>query len=250
MGANVDHALQKPQVLHARVAAIGAHGTLICDRLRKIYAGVLETVHARENLGPDDATEGLVPGIRSAIVDMPRGDGGNHPVFVEGHTGVAKGAFIAVRAGGIVLGARFDPLNGPATCFFGCERARGHLRITGDFDTEAAADVERLHTNAVDVNAEMRSDKLNGKRRKRIVAPIIDVLVFGIPMANHCIGFKRRAGKAVKVQLLDTYDMSRVTKGLFDVAVLEDAAPDAIRARLVMQKDFVAESFFGVDDRL
>src|SRR5258708_30877886 len=124
------------------------------------------------------------------------------------------------------------------------------MGIGGIFDNETAADVEGLHTNAVDGNAEMRGDKLNGKRRKGIVAPIIDVLVFGIPMANHCIVFKRRAGKAVKVQLVDAYDVSRITKGLFDVAVLEDAAPDAIRARLVMQKDFVAESFFGVDDGL
>src|SRR5260370_1100533 len=68
MGANVDHAFQKPQVLHARVATIGAHGTLVCDRLREIYAGVLETVHARENLGPDNATEGLVAGIRKCTV--------------------------------------------------------------------------------------------------------------------------------------------------------------------------------------
>src|SRR5260370_34346444 len=212
-----------------------------------MYAGVLETVHARETLRPDNATEGLVAGIRSAIVDMSRGDGGNHSIFVEGHAGVAKGAFIAVRAGGIVLGPCFDPLHGSATCFLGCERARRHLRIAGDFDTEAAADVERLHTNAVDVNAEMRGDKLNGNRRKRIVAPIIDVLVFGIPMANHCIVFKRRAGKAMKVQLVDTYDVGRITKGLFDVAVLEDAAPDAIRARLVMQQTFVAKGLFAVD---
>src|SRR5260370_37264280 len=160
MSTNVDHAFQKPQVLHARVATIGAHGTLVCDRLRALYAGVLETVPAREHLRPDNAAKGLVAGIRSAIVDMSRGDGGNHSIFVDGHAGVAKGAFIAVRAGGIVLGPCFDPLHWWAACFLGCERPHGLLRIAGGFDTEAAPDGERFDTNAVDVYAEVGSVKL------------------------------------------------------------------------------------------
>ena len=41
---------------------------------------------------------------------------------------------------------------------------------------------DSLHADAVDVNVQMRGQKLDGERGKRIVALVIDALVFRIPL--------------------------------------------------------------------
>ena len=60
--ADVHHALQKPEMLHARVAAVRADRALVGDRLPEVDAGVLEAVHAGETL----ATRSRNPAARSA----------------------------------------------------------------------------------------------------------------------------------------------------------------------------------------
>ena len=117
VGADVHHALEEPEMLHARISAVGSNRTFVSDRLHEIDARVLEAVDAGKYLRPDDAAEGLVTGISAAVVYVARGDSRDHAVFGEGDASVAEGALIAVRAGGHVLGACFHPFNGPSTSF-------------------------------------------------------------------------------------------------------------------------------------
>src|SRR5258708_32609194 len=99
-------------MLHARVSAIGAYGTLVGDGLPEIDASVLETIHPTENLRPDHAAQGLIARVGAAVVDVARVDGGDDSVFVEGYARVAGGALVAVSARNHVLGAGFCLLDG------------------------------------------------------------------------------------------------------------------------------------------
>src|SRR6266853_1406456 len=161
VGADVDDALQKPEMLHARVSAIGADGTLVGDSLPEIDASVLETIHATENLRPDHATQGLIARIGTTIVDVSRVDGGDDAALVEGYARVAEGALIAVSARNHVLGAGLDPLDGSSTGLFRCQSADRHLRITRDLDAEATTNIERLHPDLIDMNIQMRGQELD-----------------------------------------------------------------------------------------
>src|SRR6266404_5754552 len=161
MGADVDDALQEPEVLHARITPIGANRTLVGDGLPEIDASVLEPIHATENLRPDHAAQRLIARVGTAVVDMARVDGGDDTLFVEGDARVSKSALVAVSARNHVLGAGFDPLDGPPTGLFRRQSADGHLRVTRNLDAEAASDIERLHTDLIDMNLQMRGQELN-----------------------------------------------------------------------------------------
>src|ERR1035441_4682580 len=153
VGADVDEALQKPEVLHARVSAIGADRTLVGDRLTEIDASILETIYPTENLRPDHAAQGFVPRVSAAVVDVARVDGGDDAVFIEGHARVAEGALVAVGARNHVLRAGFDPFDGTPSGLFRRQCADRHLRVTRDLDAEAASDVESLTPDFIDMNA-------------------------------------------------------------------------------------------------
>ncbi len=237
-------------MLHARVSAIRADGTLVGDRLREIDARVLEAIDARKNLRPDHAPERLVARKGSAVVVVLGIDGGNDAVLVESDARIAEGAFVAVGARNHVFGASLDPLNGTAAGFLGGQGADRHLRIAGDLDAEAAADVEGLDANAIDVDVQVRREKLNGERGKRIVAPVVDALVFGIPLSDDDVVLERRGREAVEMQAVDVNDVGGVFKRLLDVAVFEDAVPDFVGAAFFVENAFVGERVFGVDDRV
>ena len=70
MAADVDDTFQKPQMLHARISAIGADWTLIRDRLREVDACILEAIDTGEHLRPDHASQRLVAWVCTAIIDM------------------------------------------------------------------------------------------------------------------------------------------------------------------------------------
>src|SRR5713226_7859513 len=237
-------------MLHPRIAAVRADGTLVGDGLREIDTRILETVDAGKDLCPNHATERLVAGIRAAVVDVPRSDPCDNSVPIEGHARVAKRALVPVGAGNVVLRACFDPFHGPSAGLFRCQRARGHLRIGSDFDAEAAADVESLYADAIDGNAEMRREELNGERGKLIVAPIIDVLVFRIPVRDNGVIFEWRAREPVEMQMVDAEDVGGFAKGFLHIAIFKDTAPYAIRACVFVEQNFVFESAFGIDHRV
>src|ERR1700757_21638 len=98
-------------MLHARIAPVRSNRALVGDRLRKINARVLEAVHTRKNLRPNYAAEGLVPWISPTIVNMPGRDCGDDAARVQRHSSVPEGSLVAVRAGEVVLCARFNPLD-------------------------------------------------------------------------------------------------------------------------------------------
>ena len=198
-------------------------------------------------LRPDDAAQRLVTRVSAAIVDMPGIDREDNAVFVECHARVAKRAFVAVRARGHMLGARLRPLDGRAVSFARGQRADRHLRVVGDLDAEAAADIVRLHAHLVHPQVECGRQQLNTNGRKRIVAPEVKALVIVVPVCDDGVVFKRRAGEAVHMQVVDVDDVSSIGEGLFHVAVLEDAVPDNVGAHGVVQDHAVGGRDFGVN---
>src|SRR5215467_10240356 len=199
MGADIDHPLEKPEMLHAGVSAIGANRALVGENLRKLDAGVAESVGAAEDLRKDDATERLVARIGAAIIDVARGYRGDHAIFVESYFGVKESTLVAMRARNHMLRTGFDPLDRTASGFLGGEHTDSHLRISRDLDAKAAADIECLHANLVDVHTEMSGEKLDRKRGERIIAPIIKVIVLGIPLTYDHIVFERGRRETVEV---------------------------------------------------
>src|ERR1700676_3621856 len=98
VGADVNDALQKPEMLHARISPIRTDGTLIGDGLPEIDASVLEAIDPTENLRPDHAAQGLIARVGSAVVDVSRVDRRDDAILVEGHACVSKSALVAVSA--------------------------------------------------------------------------------------------------------------------------------------------------------
>src|SRR6266478_8925807 len=147
-------------MLHSRIAAIRANRTFVRYRLAEIDAGIPEAVHAGKYLSPDHAAQGLVTRISTAIIDVARIDCSDNTILIQRNPCVTECSLVAVRTRDIVLGASLDPLHRAATSFFRCKGANRHLRITGDLDAEAAADIKCLDANSVDGNSEMRRDEL------------------------------------------------------------------------------------------
>src|SRR5580704_14250963 len=93
----------------------------------------------------------------------------------------------------------------------------------------------------------MCEQKLNRKRGKRIVALVIDPLVFGIPLSNHNVVLERRARETMEVHAVDIDYAGRFFEGLVDVAVFENTVPDFVGAGVVMQDALVFQGFFRID---
>src|SRR5277367_2109446 len=163
MPADVNHPLQEPQVLHARVSAIGADWTFIRDRLSEVDPRILKAIHSRKYLRPDHASQRLVARISAAIINMSRDQAGDHTVLIKRDPGIAEGPFIAMGARRNVFGARLHPFHRSSASLLRSQRAYRHLGIARNLDAKAAADVGRLHPYAVDVDAQVSRQKLNGE---------------------------------------------------------------------------------------
>ena len=85
------------------------------------------------------------------------------------------------------------------------------------------------------MHVEMCGEKLDGKRRKGIVAGVVNVIVFLIPLADHNVVLQWRAGEAMKMQPVNTDDGGGILKSFFHVTVFENAIPDLVGASLLMQ---------------
>ena len=88
-------------------------------------------------------------------------DGGDDAILVERDARIAESALVAVGARNHVLGAGFNPLDRASASFPRSQRAHRHLRIAGDLDAEAAADIEGLHADLVDVYVQVRRQELD-----------------------------------------------------------------------------------------
>src|SRR5258708_5706669 len=164
-------------MLHSGIAAVRTNWTFVRYRLAEIDARIPEPIHARKYLRPDHAAQWLITWISPAIIDMARVDRGDHAILIQRNPCVAERPFVAVCTRDVVLGASLDPLHRAAAGFFRCKGTNRHLRITGDLDAKAAANIKRLNADPVDWNAEMRRDELHRECWERIVATIVDVLV-------------------------------------------------------------------------
>ena len=207
----------------------------------------LKPIRCRRDLRPDDAAQRLIARISAAVVDVPRVDGKNDAVLVERDAGVAEGALVAVRARGHVLGARLRPLDGRALSFARSQRADRHLRIVGDLDAEAAANVVCLHAHLVHAQVQRRRQQLDADGWERIVAPEIQALVVVVPLRDDGIVFQRRAGEAMHVQMIDVDDVRGFGESLLHVAIFEDAMPDYVRPHGCVEYRFVSGGDLAVN---
>ena len=189
MRADVHHALEEPQMLHPRIAAIGPDRTLVAANLRHVEAHIPQAVCAGQNLRPDNAAERFVTRVGATIVHVAGFDGLDDAVFVERDARVEKCALIAVRARQHVLGACLGPLHGPPADFSGSQRAKRHVRIIGDLDAEAATDVYARHVDLINAHAKRRGKKLSGEGGKAVVCPEIDEAGPGVPGGDHHVVF-------------------------------------------------------------
>src|SRR5436309_6390133 len=143
-----------------------------------------------------------------------------------------------------------NPFDWTAAGFLRGERADRHLWIAGDLDAETATDIGSFDADTIDVDVQMGGEKLNGERGEGIVAGVVDAFVFGIPLSDDDVIFQRRAGEAVEVQAIDVDDVSSVFEGAINVAVFEDAVPNAVGSGLFVQQALILQRLFTIDERV
>src|SRR5438445_11710469 len=96
----------------------------------------------------------------------------------------------------------------------------------------------------------MRRQELNGERRKRIVALVVDAVIFRIPLSDNDVVLQWRAGKTMEMQTINFDDVSGVLERRFHIPVLKHTIPDPVGSSFLMQKSLVFERFFCIYDRL
>src|SRR5258708_33998741 len=148
-------------MLDSGIAAVRTNWALVRYRLAEIDACMSEAVYSRKNLRPDHAAQWLITWISPAIIDMARVDCGDKAILIHRNPCAAERPFVAVCTRDVGLGASLAPLHRAAAGFFRCKGTNRHLRITGDLDAKAAANIKRLDADPVDRNAEMRRDELH-----------------------------------------------------------------------------------------
>src|SRR5262249_33662437 len=148
---------KKPQMLHARVSTVRANRAFIGHSLRKLDACILEAVNSRKHLRPDHASQRFIARICATIIDVARRNRSNNTFLVEGYTGIAECPFISMCARSHVLRPCLHPFYWTPPRLLRRQRTHGHLWVARNLDAEASTDIERLHTNAVNVNSEVRS---------------------------------------------------------------------------------------------
>ena len=153
-------------------------------------------------------------------------------------------------AGGEVLGAGLNPLDGPTAGLAGSQGAEGHVGIVGNLDAETTADVMGLDSKLVNANAQRRRQELNGKSREGVVAPEVDAVVLGVPLGDDGIVFQRSAGETMEVQVVDVDNIGGLAKRFVNIAVVVDSVPDHVGAGSLVEDTFVLEGGFGVQHGL
>ena len=82
------------------------------------------------------------------------------------------------------------------------------------------------------------------------IAPVVDALVFRIPLCDGDIVLKRGRGEAVEMQTVNVDDVGRVFESFVNVAVFEDAVPDFVGAAFFMENALIGERVFRVENRV
>src|SRR5882762_2955029 len=98
-----------------------------------------------------------------------------------------------------VFSAGLGPFHRPIARFPRSQRTHSHVRVIRNLDPEAASNVETLHEDLIDSNAQRWRKELRRKSWKRIVRPILDALGPRIPNRDHRVAFERRARESMEV---------------------------------------------------
>src|SRR5271156_6486786 len=143
---------------------------------------------------------------------MPGYERGDHPVLIECNSSVAESPLVAMGTRSNVFCARLNPLDRASTRFFRSQRTYRHLWIARNLDAKATTDIGCLHANAVDVDAKVGREKLDSERRERVVALVINAVVFRITLRYDHIVLQRRAGETVEMHPDDVDDIGGLAK--------------------------------------
>ena len=204
-------------------------------------------VHPGRDLRPDDAAERLVARERPAVVERPHLEAGHLAVGLHRDLDVEERALVAVSVRRVLVGAPLRPLD-RAPELPRQEAEHDVLRVQADLVAEAAADVLRDEAELVDPGAERGRHPDRPTPGHLVVAverPLLGALVV---LHERAGALERRRREAVEVEPVDLHDVVRLGERGVDVAPLEDARPDDVRARLVVQHDLVLQRLLRVDE--
>ena len=152
---DVDDPLGQPQVLHARVAAVGRDGRLVRADLGEVDPDVPPAVEAGRDLRPDDAAERLVARECATVVERTHLEPGHRPVCHDPDLDVEERALVPVRVRGVLIGTPLGPLHRSAE-LPRHEAEHDVLGMEADLVPEPAADVLGDEAELVDPGAERR----------------------------------------------------------------------------------------------
>ncbi len=234
MRDDVDDPLGQPQLLHARVAAVRRHRRLVRHDLREVDADVAPAVEAGRDLRPDDAAERLVARERAAVVERRDLEAEHRPVVHDGDLDVREPALVAVSVRRVLVGAPLRPLDRPAQ-LARQQAAGGEVGVRGDLVAEAAADVLRDEAEPVERHAQRRSHPDRRHPGHLVVRVDGELLRAAVVLDERHRALERRRREAVEVELPDLDDAVGGLERAVDVAPVEHARPDDVRARVLVQ---------------
>ncbi len=152
-----------------------------------------------------------------------------------------------MRVRGVLVGAPLRPLDGPPE-LPRHEAEDDVLRVQADLVAEAAADVVRDEAELVDARAQCGRHPDRADAGHLVVArerPLARALVV---LDERAGALERRRREAVEVELVDLHDVIRLGERRVDVAPVEDARPDDVRAGVVVEDDLVLQRLGGVGE--
>ena len=250
MGDEVADPLGQPELLHARVAAVRRHRALVGHDLREVDADVAPAVQAGRDLRPDDAAERLVARERSAVVQRLHLEAEHRAVVLDGDLDVVEPALVPVRVRRVLVGAPLRPLDRPLQ-LAGEQAARGQIRVRRDLVPEAAADVLGDEAELVERHAQRRAHPDRRHAGHLVVAVQRELARAAIVLDQRGRALERGGGEAVEVELLDLHDAVGSLQRAVDVAPVERARPDDVRAGVVVEQGgAVVLRPAGVDDHV
>ena len=248
-GDDVDDPLGQPEVLHPRVAAVRRDRRLVRRHLREVDADVPPGVAAGRHLGPDDAAERLVAGEGAAVVERLDVEAEHRPVGLDRDLDVVEPALVAVRVRGVLVGAPLRPLDRPAE--LPRQQAEDDVvRVQADLVPEGAADVVGDEAELVERRPQRRRHPDRADARHLVVAVERPLAGAALVLDERARALERRRAEAVEVELVDRDDVVGLGLRRLPVAPVEDAAPDDVRAGLLVHHDLVLDRLARVDEHV
>ncbi len=154
-----------------------------------------------------------------------------------------------MRVRGVLVGAPFGPVDRPVQ--LPREQAERHVvRVEADLVAEAAADVLRDEAKLVDPGPQRGRHPDRADARHLVIAVQRPLARRLLVLDERTGALERRRAEAVEVELVDRDDPVRLGLRALPVAPVEDAAPDRIRARVVVHDGVVLDGLARVDQHV